>query len=1173
VKSTLSGGIISNITAPSNSLETTSLNSSTSLLDSVFHLLQGKLENLHKEGQYLESACPQCGGNDRFFSGPKHNYQLWSCRNCGHSSKTATLAGLFMTVSPRPVVKPWQETDVDPPRLEQIRDLYRLLADYAHTQLWEHPHALSYLAGRGLNSDIIRLTKLGFLNATLYRQWHDGLTPLQRSSLHHAGLPELHGEHFRGFAAMFAGGYQGKIIFPYFNDDGTVVDLRTRSISSKDSVGGKPVRYTSPKLSLQERGATVPYGVEGVGKSSRVILTEGEFKRLVPLSKDFPWTVLALRGTNDPLEKYLPYLQGRLVVLAFDNDTKRDKRGLTPGESATVRIGRLLRAHGIAVGVLNPELLGDIKGIDDFVNMHDIKTLADLVAPGHTLTLSEFEAALRQNGAVLSEFTTPRADPGVVRRWTPGDHVDVHPHAEQETVSLEESTRLIHERTSQHWSGYQRGNNQLLITASAGVGKTTITQETAKEYAVKHNKTTAFFLPSHETIDEKIADGTLEGFQHIYGRRWDEDDVPNPIRNCEQANLAHTLQRYGYRPGAILCPTCPAANWCIEYGYRSQFKGKANRAYTHGHLHTDYPEGEDLVIVDELTHKSFIDGMTIWIGDIANVLQSPSITGEQRHLLEALLKLYTLPELADLEGAEFYEVLERVYPDLRNVDVWGDGSSVQMALDDIASNFSQSQSPWQADQLPQQFGGKLFALLSEDIRRLNAGRRPTGRIRFICPEKSDRRLMLTYAKGSLPGWYSKRPTVILNATADAGILGQLIGPVDVLAPSVATQTGNEIVHDITSNNSKTGLLGNSPDAKHRREIWLAGIRSHITDEKNTTIITTKALADYVRKAFPLARVAWFGALEGRNDLQADTIILANSPPVNLHAVRQEAAALFPDADTTFIRRVQAFEEQNAGGEYLTVEQIDAVDPRVQSLLWQHRDAMMIQAVHRARLVRETGRKVVIMSSRPVPGLPPTQIITERTAAPKAAQRTQETLDRIIGAAKELVDIQSGFTIPALAEASGSSPNSVRKYWQNITTALGLKWLNLPAIQKMSKGGERKTEVRVALKPELVQQVRLYVDHERYKDSLITFVIHIQPLLPDAYSLDLDTLVEMISVALPPPVSVEPKTGVDKIEDYLGRRLTHDKMLKAAHLAQQQKVSLDLVSLDQGGWWIKEVKPT
>ena len=362
-------------------------------------VLNSRLDNLHRDGAYLESACPHCGGEDRFFAGPKYDHRIWSCRQCGSSHTTAGLLGLSPTIDPFPVVRAWQDDGPAPEHLEAIRAIYGSLYTFAQDQPTKHPHAQEYLAERGIPLWFALQMGLGYIDRRLYCDWFANvLTPSQPRHIADAGLPVGSGSRFSGHAAMFADGYQGKILFSYFDDHGNVVDLRTRSISPKDTVGGKSVRYTSPKGKQPERGVNVPFGVDTLGDHQRIILTEGEFKRLVPTAAGLTWPVLSLPGANDPVQEYLPYFRRRFIVLAFDNDDKRDAKGLTAGESATVRIGRLLRAHDIEVAVLDPSRLRDQKGIDDFVLAYGIKEFSSLVAPGQTLTLSEYEAKLIERG-------------------------------------------------------------------------------------------------------------------------------------------------------------------------------------------------------------------------------------------------------------------------------------------------------------------------------------------------------------------------------------------------------------------------------------------------------------------------------------------------------------------------------------------------------------------------------------------------------------------------------------------------------------------------------------------------------------------------------------------------------------------------------------------------------
>jgi len=1055
-----------------------------------------QLPGLHREGHYLAASCPKCNdGTRRFFAGPKFGYAVWHCRQCGHSVTTAVLLGQVWTVAPRPAVKPHAEVQpLTAERLAAIRDRYNALATFAQTQLAHHPHAQTYLINAGVTQDIAHQAGIGFIDWPLYRQWYNAQTDAQRAACAWGGLPDGNRERATGFAAMFAGGRRGKIVFSYANLTGAVVDIRTRSISPNDTINGKQVRYTSPRGANAERGVDAPYGLPFLGDARRFVLTEGEKKTLVPMGKGCTLPVIALRGTDDMQAAYLAYFRNRVAIMVFDNDAETQTNGLTAGQAATVKIARYLRAHDIPVMVLDPIQLRDAKGADDFVNMYGIAAFNKLLQPANLITLPEFEAQFTKDQ--LAHFANPKADPGTVRQWMPADRVDTFAHAEQPTITLIDAEMQIRDAVTVHLTNYRRGNDQLLITAPAGVGKTQITATVAIQHAQATGQTVAVVLPNHATIDEKINDGTLAGFRHIYGHNAD---------NCKQDQSAVALTRNGYSPGTLICPTCPALKWCYQAGYKSQFRGKENRAYVHAHIFSDYPQGEDVVIVDELTHKTFIDNLNIWPGDLTNALAKAKFAPAQADLLHALLAMFAAPALGDLEGLEFYEVLQRFYPNLPDVDAWGDGSLVQGALVDIALEFANQdhRNAYEAEELPQAFGEKLFTLLSADVRRLNAGQSPTGRVRLV-DGRSSRRLALTFSRGPLPACYSKRPTVILNATADAEIMEDLIGPVNVLAPNVALAAGNEIVQDITHNNAKSGYLGDSPDAQKRRAAWLDNIRQQIVQnaggESDTVLIAAKALTPYLAEAFPLARIAHYGALEGRNNLQAGLTILATAAPVNLAAIQHEAAALYPGIDLTLTRTRTAFDETNASGEALTIEQIDGTDPRLQRLIWQHRDAAVIQAIHRARLIRQTGRKVVVMFSRPIPGVKPTTLIRDYPGpATKAANRSQETVTKLITAGAALLDDVCGFSVETLAMVAGCSVNTVRKYWVEVTQALNCRWFDLPVRQMLANGGTRDRAYRVALPAETLKNTGSHVDHEHYRDSLITLVIHVRSLLPTGWT--------------------------------------------------------------------------
>jgi len=194
-------------------------------LDQLLHstALARQIEHLHRSGHYARGACPKCGGHDRFYAGPKDNYTVFRCQQCDHYELTAKLLGLGWTATVAPAVKEYKPSAK--PSVAQvlsIRDIYRSFTDFAQAQLSQSDDAIEFLAKRGLdwNADhkmmaFIQNAGSGFINAKLYRLWFGSLTDTyKRIATEWAGLPDGDKPRFSGHAAMFAGGYQGKLVFP-----------------------------------------------------------------------------------------------------------------------------------------------------------------------------------------------------------------------------------------------------------------------------------------------------------------------------------------------------------------------------------------------------------------------------------------------------------------------------------------------------------------------------------------------------------------------------------------------------------------------------------------------------------------------------------------------------------------------------------------------------------------------------------------------------------------------------------------------------------------------------------------------------------------------------------------------------------------------------------------------
>ncbi|MBK8468053.1 MAG: hypothetical protein IPL32_19740 [Chloracidobacterium sp.] len=64
-----------------------------------------------------------------------------------------------------------------------------------------------------------------------------------------------------------------------------------------------------------------------------------------------------------------------------------------------------------------------------------------------------------------------------------------------------------------------------------------------------------------------------------------------------------------------------------------------NCAYVHAHLHSNYPENEDIVIADELTHKTFVDSMRVLLGDLASAIEQGGMPAATVGLLRGLMQM------------------------------------------------------------------------------------------------------------------------------------------------------------------------------------------------------------------------------------------------------------------------------------------------------------------------------------------------------------------------------------------------------------------------------------------------------------------------------------------------------------------------------------------------------
>jgi hypothetical protein len=257
------------------------------------------------------------------------------------------------------------------------------------------------------------------------------------------------------------------------------------------------------------------------------------------------------------------------------------------------------------------------------------------------------------------------------------------------------------------------------------------------------------------------------------------------------------------------------------------------------------------------------------------------------------------------------------------------------------------------------------------------------------------------------------------------------------------------------------------------ERWYDAIAARIRPDRPTLVVTTLEWEAEVRLALKhrghspgLIHVDHYGGLRGSNAYKGFDVLLAQVYHPNLEQTIRTARALFADDPTPLDERIILEERTltDATGASWCIQVPTAADSRIAALMEAHREAEMEQAALRGRPLEHPDAQVTILSSLPLPGLPPT-IICAATSSPHSnIGRERATIDRLLVATQKLLD-DGKRVLDALmiAHAAGASVVTIRKHWEVLASRLHLRSVKQRATRSMPRGGQR-THTRAVLVP-------------------------------------------------------------------------------------------------------------
>jgi hypothetical protein len=967
------------------------------------HLLHSMRLVNRRTGEHT-GACPHCqAGTNRYHvwtepgAGDRPPWRYW-CRCCGASGVigAASHDHPYHQASQRLVGSPSPSSLPHPEHIPFYRQLYELTALWAHGWLMDaaNPDPLTYLAKRGVSQATAIHHLLGYALddgqslVSYLTEYAPDLMPYAQEAgllvLDRQGMLRTHWN------------LCGALLFPTIAE-GEITDLRARKLDAcakARSLAGSP----------RDRGAIYPFGWDDIAGADTVMLTEsGEFKTLVPLAAyhagDLSIPTIGCPGINGmpaTLGRELVAKGVRSVILAYDSQPRPISHGtiqLAPEEIWTLKHGMLLLEAGLEVRVLRlPLSRADLAkpqpkiDLDEFYLRHGPHRLQQHIDDApllddyyHGLPRSLCDAA---HIPPPSTYPTRRARPQRISTPTPAA-------APTERLTLDQARADIRQQVAHH---AQHNQGILVLAHPPGAGKGYNTIAGLNDY-LRADPDPGFIVWT-SLRKAQIADQDGLSFIPLHGRH---------AGNCHKLPEALELGRKGYPIRDVLCTRrCSHLTRC---SYMRQFDQEGDFFAAMPLLQaTHWWRDAGVVVLDEFDPSQLTQMVQLTSADLAAMARG-TCCPRAKTVVRWLAQVLATTTERTLAGSLVYQELEAA----AEAEGLSFATTLRLAVDALPAADTQpgpSQLPTHAtladyQALPPGYLPTLLRLLDREQRKRLVGQRFTSRI-----ETRNGYLFLYLRLEHLIDQLacSDQPKIILDGTANRGLLEAIFPhtPIHIEQPKLAGKS--RVIQVIGQDWAKSTLQG------QRIERWYDSIAVRIRPGRPTLIVTTLEWEAEVRLALAqrghhadLVRIDHYGGLRGSNAYKGFDVVLAQVYHPNLEQTIRTARALFADDPMPLDERIMLEDRTltDATGASWRIQVPTAADSRIAALMETHREAEMEQAALRGRPLSHPEAQITILSSLPLPGLPPT-IICAATCSPQSnAGRERATIDRLLAATQQL----------------------------------------------------------------------------------------------------------------------------------------------------------------------------
>lgn len=583
----------------------------------------------------------------------------------------------------------------------------------------------------------------------------------------------------------------------------------------------------------------------------------------------------------------------------------------------------------------------------------------------------------------------------------------------------------------------------LLIAAPPGVGKTTFGVRLAEQLAAS-GKRVLYCGPRHDFFQD-----ILQMAQHP---SWWYEWLPRQHRDAEglldQCYRAEQMDKWlarGY--GAMtFCSNHRICGWSyVNNGCRfhAQKQVKAPIVFgQHKHLTHGHPlmSAFDVIIGDENPLDAF---MHHWIIPGAHIV--PADMDPSEPLTEIV------HELAGIAGRE----VKAEGPDLLNL--LGGAARVREACAmftmpvDAVAEAPNLRSGEDVDEVPYFHLPQLVALLERESEAALAGREYPHRVALAHGKLH--LLLRNVVNAEAP-----ERILWLDATGNQPLYEAMFArPVAVVAPQVALH--GQIFQVWPRANGKTSLVNREGELT-TKVAQLEQQVAHIVETRgyrNPAIITFQAVKD----RFVMKR-GHFYAARGTNQFEdCDALFIAGTPQPGLDSLHTVARMLFFERMTAFERRWSELDrtyQWSASDGDARSYPVSGFwnDLDLTAVLWQQREAEIIQAAHRVRPVLRNV-DVWLLTNLPIDELPPTNVLSIHQLFGAPEDVDPYRWPEVVKLAEKRMTCAGVVTTVDFVQTFGCSPTTAGKYVDRLISHCG--WDAAKAATRRGPGKPPKAAAR------------------------------------------------------------------------------------------------------------------